>query len=87
MPQIDRLVSLMARLRSPTGCPWDLEQTHESLKTYLLEEAYEVLEAIDSGSDEDTSTAILQVVTHENFMKSGFNKASILYYLLQIFSF
>src|SRR5258706_14569691 len=44
------LLSLMARLRGDGGCPWDREQTRASLKPYLLEEAYEVLEAIDEGS-------------------------------------
>src|SRR5215471_16132687 len=42
-----RLVEIMATLRSPAGCPWDREQTIDSLKPYILEEAYEVLEAID----------------------------------------
>jgi XTP/dITP diphosphohydrolase len=46
------LVAVMDRLRSPGGCPWDAEQTHASLAPYLLEEAHEVLEAIDSGSRE-----------------------------------
>ena len=45
-------VAIMHRLRAPGGCPWDAEQTHESLKRYLLEECYEVIEAIDSGNDE-----------------------------------
>ncbi|MCK6529101.1 nucleoside triphosphate pyrophosphohydrolase [Myxococcota bacterium] len=45
----DALVALMARLRGPDGCPWDREQDLETLKGYLLEETYEVLEAIDSG--------------------------------------
>jgi MazG family protein len=45
----DRLVSLVARLRAPDGCPWDREQTLESLRAFVLEEAYEVLEAIDRG--------------------------------------
>src|SRR2546422_954708 len=44
-----RLVDLMARLRAPGGCPWDREQTPASLRPYLLEEVYEVLEAIDAG--------------------------------------
>src|SRR5512138_1760132 len=47
-----RAVEIMHRLRAPGGCPWDAEQTHESLKRYLLEECYEVIEAIDSGNDE-----------------------------------
>ena len=45
----DRLVSLVARLRAPDGCPWDRAQTLESLRAFVLEEAYEVLEAIDRG--------------------------------------
>lgn len=46
---LERLVDIMARLRSPGGCPWDLEQTLATLRPYLIEEAYEVLEAIDDG--------------------------------------
>jgi len=45
--KFERLVDIMARLRSPEGCPWDREQTFETIKTYLLEEAYEVMDAID----------------------------------------
>ncbi|HSK09686.1 MAG TPA: nucleoside triphosphate pyrophosphohydrolase [Vicinamibacterales bacterium] len=45
----ERLVSLVARLRAPDGCPWDREQTLESLRPFVLEETYEVLEAIDAG--------------------------------------
>ena len=43
---LERAVEVMDRLRSPGGCPWDAAQTHESLTRYLLEEAYEVIEAI-----------------------------------------
>ena len=43
----EKLVDIMSRLRSDRGCPWDIEQTHQSLRPYLLEETYEVLEAID----------------------------------------
>jgi len=46
--RFERAVSIMARLRGPGGCPWDLEQTFDSIKPYTLEEAYEVLEAIDN---------------------------------------
>jgi nucleoside triphosphate diphosphatase len=45
--EFTRLVEIMARLRAPEGCPWDREQTIQSLKPYVLEETYEVLEAID----------------------------------------
>ncbi|WP_116950035.1 MazG family protein [Jiangella endophytica] len=62
------LVAVMDRLRSPGGCPWDAEQTHRSLATYLLEETYETLEAIESGDDDDLreelGDLLLQVVFH-----------------------
>jgi len=62
------LVEIVDRLLGPGGCPWDQAQTHESLKRYLLEEAYEVLDAIDSGSDpkfkEELGDLILQPVLH-----------------------
>ncbi|HEX9760190.1 MAG TPA: MazG nucleotide pyrophosphohydrolase domain-containing protein, partial [Candidatus Acidoferrales bacterium] len=62
------LVRLQARLLTPGGCPWDREQTHESLRTYLLEEAYEVLEAIESRDAaklrEELGDLLLQVVFH-----------------------
>lgn len=53
MNPIDELIQTTATLRSPNGCPWDKEQTHESLKKYLIEEVYEVLEAIDKNSTSD----------------------------------
>ena len=62
------LVKVMARLRAADGCPWDREQTHASLKPYLLEEAYEALEAIDVGDDgelcKELGDVLLQVVFH-----------------------
>lgn len=64
----DRLVELMAKLRAPDGCPWDRKQTHESLKPYLIEEAYEVLETIDQQDPrklrEELGDLILQVLFH-----------------------
>jgi tetrapyrrole methylase family protein / MazG family protein len=64
----DDLVQLMARLRAPDGCPWDRKQTHESLKPYLVEEAYEVLEAIDHTDitrlREELGDVLLQVIFH-----------------------
>lgn len=63
-----KLVELMAALRAPQGCPWDRKQTHESLKPYLLEEAYEVLETIDHGDQsklrEELGDVLLQVLFH-----------------------
>ena len=62
------LVAVMDRLRSPGGCPWDAEQTHASLARYLLEETYEVLEALESGDRdhlrEELGDLLLQVVFH-----------------------
>ncbi len=60
------LVEVMARLRAPGGCPWDRKQTFETIKKYLLEEAYEVMEAIDSedwkGLEEELGDLLLQPV-------------------------
>lgn len=65
---LTRLLTVMATLRSPDGCPWDREQTHASLKRYLLEEAYELLDAIDAGDDDafvdELGDVLLQVVFH-----------------------
>ncbi|HEY6793355.1 MAG TPA: MazG family protein [Kineosporiaceae bacterium] len=62
------LVAVMDRLRSPGGCPWDAEQTHESLLPYLLEEAHEVVDAVESGDRdhlaEELGDLLLQVVFH-----------------------
>jgi XTP/dITP diphosphohydrolase len=62
------LVAVMDRLRSPGGCPWDAEQTHESLTPYLLEEAYEAAEAIEGGDraglQEELGDVLLQVAFH-----------------------
>ncbi len=66
--EFDELVQLMVRLRAPDGCPWDRKQTHASLKPYLLEEAYEVLETIDEGDvlnlKEELGDLLLQIVFH-----------------------
>ena len=62
------LIEIIARLRAPGGCPWDMEQTHESMKECLLEEAGEVIEAIDNKDDEnfceELGDLLLQVVMH-----------------------
>ncbi|MFC1959462.1 nucleoside triphosphate pyrophosphohydrolase [Chloroflexota bacterium] len=74
IPPVSRVGSLsslqetMSRLRAPDGCPWDREQTHETLRPYLLEEAYEVIDAIDAGDTaalcEELGDLLLQVVFH-----------------------
>lgn len=67
------LLSIMDVLRSEDGCPWDREQTHESLKRYLIEESYEVLEAIDGKNDEniveELGDVLLQIVFHAQIAK------------------
>ena len=64
----DRLLAIMARLREPGGCPWDREQTPASLKPFLIEEAYEVLDALDAGEAralaEELGDLLFQVVFH-----------------------
>jgi MazG family protein len=61
---MDRLLDLMARLRAPEGCAWDREQTPATLKPQMLEEVYEVLEAIDSGSAEDLTEELGDLLLH-----------------------
>lgn len=69
-----KLVALQARLRSPSGCPWDREQTHASLRKYLIEEAYEVLDAMDladpSKFAEELGDLLLQIVFHANLAEA-----------------
>lgn len=68
LPPVDRLRAIMHRLRAPGGCPWDAEQTHESLLPHLIEEAYEVAEAIRSGDRDaivdELGDLLLQPVFH-----------------------
>lgn len=67
-PPLERAVEVMDRLRSPGGCPWDGAQTHESLRRYLVEETYELLEAIEDGDRdalrEELGDVLLQVLFH-----------------------
>lgn len=67
-PAIEQLRAVVARLRAPDGCPWDREQTHSTLRKDLLEEAHEVVEAIDNKDDahlrEELGDLLLQVVMH-----------------------
>jgi tetrapyrrole methylase family protein/MazG family protein len=68
MSSFERFQEIIAHLRAPEGCPWDRKQTHESLRPYLLEETYEVLEAIDKGDTEslteELGDLLLQIVLH-----------------------
>jgi MazG family protein len=65
---IDDLLEIMAKLRSPQGCPWDREQDHRSLRFHAVEEVYELIDAIDNGDDhemaEELGDLLLQVVFH-----------------------
>jgi tetrapyrrole methylase family protein/MazG family protein len=70
---IERLLSIMERLRGPQGCPWDREQTLRTLRPYVLEETYEVLEAIDAGDPrdhcEELGDLLLQIVFQAQLRK------------------
>src|SRR4051794_40735361 len=67
-PAINDLLAVMAKLRSPTGCPWDREQDHMTLRFHAVEEVYELLDAIEAGDDhemaEELGDLLLQVVFH-----------------------
>jgi MazG family protein len=71
--RFEDLVAVQARLRAPGGCPWDREQTHATLRTYLIEEAYEVLDAIEKGSAQDLAEELgdllLQVLFHADLAR------------------
>lgn len=77
--QIERLRAIMHRLRAPGGCPWDAEQTHESIISNMIEEAYECVDAIRSGDDahmrEELGDLLLQVVFHSEIAeeRGGFD--------------
>src|SRR5881409_450978 len=82
--QFERLLEIMRRLREPGGCPWDREQTRASLKPFLVEETYEVLEAIESGEAEalreELGDLLLQVVFHAQIAaeRGEFDMAALL---------
>ncbi len=65
---LQRLINIVEKLRSPGGCPWDREQTHQSLRQNLIEETYEAVDAIESGNEEhlkeELGDVLLQVVLH-----------------------
>lgn len=72
---LNDLIDIMALLRSENGCPWDREQTHESLKKYLIEETYETLEVIDSKDNkkicDELGDVLLQVIFHAQIAKEN----------------
>ena len=67
-PAIEQLLQVMAKLRSPKGCPWDREQDHQSLRRHAIEEVYELIDAIEAHDDhemaEELGDLLLQVVFH-----------------------
>jgi len=67
-PAINELLKVMARLRSPTGCPWDREQSHHTLRRHAIEEVYELIDAIEADDDqemaEELGDLLLQIVFH-----------------------
>ncbi|MGC1289940.1 MAG: MazG family protein, partial [Candidatus Acidiferrales bacterium] len=69
------LVALQERLREPNGCPWDREQTHHSLRPFLIEEAYEVLDALDSDDGQkfagELGDLLLQIVFHAELAREA----------------
>lgn len=75
LSQFGELLAVMAKLRSPEGCPWDRAQTHYTLRQNLLEECYEVLEAIDNGISrelcEELGDLLMQVVLHAQIAKEA----------------
>jgi XTP/dITP diphosphohydrolase len=79
--QLQRAVEVMDQLRSPGGCPWDAEQTHRSLARYLLEETYEVLEAIETDDPallrEELGDLLLQVLFHARLAEEADEPYSI----------
>ena len=73
--EFQSLIDIVARLRGPGGCPWDAEQTHESLKRNLLEECYETLEAIDAGQPaelaEELGDILVQIAFHADIAQAA----------------
>ena len=74
-PNLEKLVDIIAILRSENGCKWDREQTHKSLRPNMLEEAYEAVDAIDdndiSNLREELGDVLLQVVLHSQIAKDN----------------
>ncbi|MBX9668972.1 MAG: hypothetical protein K2X93_15210 [Candidatus Obscuribacterales bacterium] len=75
--ELQQFIDTIARLRAPDGCPWDREQTHKTLARYLLEEAYEVLEAIHDDDSkklcEELGDLLLQIVLNAQVAKDNNN--------------
>jgi MazG family protein len=76
LKSLEKLIDVVKQLRTPiTGCPWDLEQDHKSLRPYMIEEAYEAVEAIDTGESakicDELGDVLLQVVLHSQIAQDN----------------
>lgn len=75
MTKLDELIEVANKLRGPGGCPWDAEQTHESLVKYLVEEVYELIDAIEAGSRdevlEELGDVLYHVIFHSDIAATG----------------
>ena len=75
MTNLEELIATANKLRAPGGCPWDAEQTHQSLTKYLIEECYELIDAIESGNREqileELGDVLYQVIFHSDLAQSG----------------
>ncbi len=78
-PKLDELIAVLARLRAPGGCVWDAEQTHESLVRYLIEETYELVDAIEAGTRDDLieelGDVLYQVIFHADIANRSTGEA------------
>ena len=89
LSSFEALQNIIAHLRSPAGCPWDREQTHKSLRPYLIEEAYEVLEALDADDPQalckEMGDLLLQIMLHTQIAidEGEFTMADVLRHLSQ----
>lgn len=74
-PKLDELIAVLAHLRAPGGCAWDREQSHESLVQYLIEETYELVDAIEAGTREDLieelGDVLYQVIFHSDIASAS----------------
>ena len=72
---LNEFVAIVRRLRGPGGCPWDAKQTPETLKTYVLEEAYELIEALDGGDPEKIKEELGDLLLHLVFLSDLYRGA------------
>ncbi len=74
---LNEFVAIVRRLRGPGGCPWDAQQTPETLKTYVLEEAYELIEALDSGDPGKIKEELGDLLLHLVFLSDLYQDRGI----------